>query len=659
MASLPEGLWDDPLRIDPANPPRTVHPRKPNTTHLPILAVGRDGCYSELTGELATRRELVEVVRDHEPAILACMDPEVVLGELHAAFRSDPLWQFRLTPVQRQIGVGDRVQIREEQIVSLLGWRRRNGRQRNRYLYPVCPQQFGRHRLAELAGEGAPEWVRLLGWARSVREFCRQHDLRFSPTAGGIAAQLLRDPRFYPDSRRKVPMATNERARSALPGNHYELRHPEGVPVGSAWHIDQTSAHHYAASTVELPHPDHLYGRGYFRSDSEAPWLVPSNPLHRRAWARLRQQTGLLRLTVEVPQAVAERPFMPPHLDRPGRRSVHVFTNELDEIEELGARVLHVSAAWTSTSVDRGLPAYSEWARGESRQRPVDAPWLKGALLAAYGILGARPRRLESRWRWARKGEDGEAWIGAERVPVKIVRTENRVQSPIANVIARGMIEAETRRISLALARDLHQRGFDVLAIYADALLVRDTGLPLPLLPAPWRVKDRLSNLVFHNPQAFTSLEMQRLPGSPRAARMVETNPPSDERGPTNENPVNEGRGSVGGRNALPRDPRGGDRGGDRGDQLWGASRADRSVPGHRERPRGRGRDHGLDHDHAEQPRQGQGVSAGVGGEPRAGGARRLRPEPRGPDRPDAPDHGRAAQDPERGNGGAREGIPP
>src|SRR5947209_4466004 len=110
--------------------------------------------------------------------------------------------------------------------------------------------------------------------------------------------------------------------------------------------------------------------------------------------------------------------------------------------------------------------------------------------------------------------------MGPVSVYVKAKRQNHEVESSIANVIHRGMIEAAVRREALWFARFLTEvDGHDILAIYADALFVRDSGRPLRLLPPPWRLSGTLKHLRFHSATTFTSDRLNRLPGVPQTAR--------------------------------------------------------------------------------------------------------------------------------------------
>jgi hypothetical protein len=79
--------------------------------------------------------------------------------------------------------------------------------------------------------------------------------------------------------------------------------------------------------------------------------------------------------------------------------------------------------------------------------------------------------------------------------------------------LARGIIEAETRRRSLLYARQLEAKGISVLSVYVDGLIL-DTDR-LPFLPEGWEVEAYLTDLVFQHPNSWTSRTISKQPGIP------------------------------------------------------------------------------------------------------------------------------------------------
>jgi hypothetical protein len=111
----------------------------------------------------------------------------------------------------------------------------------------------------------------LLAFALDVREWAHTQDLQLRNSLSGYASQLQRDKRFYPDSRCKVPTATNERARNYLPGNLVKLYvDPNTRYAYNVTSIDQRSAHHQIVQDISLPNANTLHARGYFHNPDNA-----------------------------------------------------------------------------------------------------------------------------------------------------------------------------------------------------------------------------------------------------------------------------------------------------------------------------------------------------------------------------------------------------
>lgn len=492
-----------------------MKPRRPYTKETPMIVADATGmAWSDYDCTVGPR-PLVELLTEcqtrsgrtcrHPSSLLVCRKPPLLLLQLNEHFKDDSEWNFKLSIHDRDSYVNGVVRTqKEEAAVSFLGFRNKDSRN-NWYHYLVAPGRFTRATLSELTDPDQPELAQLYEWGQAIYAFAQANDLKLGSSAGAMATQLLRDERFYPDDRRKVPTATNERAREALPGNHYELRDETHRVYGAAIYFDQENAHHYAAQTVNLPHADWLYARGYFHVPQE--WCHPGTPEYEYL---TREEYGLLHLRIRVPKTLTG--FLPQWAHIPGSHDAYLFTNELDLAARLGVEVEFVYAAWTSPMLDGGLAKYSRWAVEQIKLRPQDKAWLKSVLLATYGILASKPRLYEFGYREA-KGEPQMFHIGPEQIQIFRTSTKRKSQLSVANVIHRGMIEAETRRLSIELARRLEREGHHVLSIYADGVIVKDSGQQMPPLPKPWRAQDRLKFLVFHNPTTFESELLCKRPG--------------------------------------------------------------------------------------------------------------------------------------------------
>lgn len=474
--------------------------------------------------------ELVKYLRDNwprdsegsartTPVMLVCHNPHRLFQYVHEAFKDDPEWNAKFS-----INTGERFYVsdgktREPKVrtsqdirVSFFGFRTAN--RKTKYFHPITPHDFMEDFGREYGNVEWPEHIRLYHWGGHVRKWMQKHKLRFSTTRGGLAAQLLRDKQFYPSNRRKVPKQTNEKARKALPGNYYAMqeRYIENI-VPAVYLIDQENAHHYAAETVELPNANTLFARGRFISLSDEAYAREK----RVGYENLLGEHGLFRCRVWIPKPTTGA--IVPWSDQVGLTNIFLFSNELQMARDIGIEIRHISYAWTSRETDSGLSKYAEWAQREVSDNLEHKPWLKPTLLSAYGILGVRPRQMEMAYYRSLNGKPFRYLLGPTPIMMKRMRTTKEIQPPIANLIHRGMIEAETRKLSIQLTRQLEDEGHTVIAIHADAVLVKDEGQQLPLLPPPWRVKDRLSHFKAVDRVSFHSDQVDILPGRRRAKR--------------------------------------------------------------------------------------------------------------------------------------------
>lgn len=506
-------------------PPRTVKPRKPSRASLPIIAVAGTSVLIERTGETTTTNDLPDLLRIEPSSILVAHNVALTVWELDKAYDGDPRWQFRMFPVEREVYHPDGRRHRtivKNVVVSFCGFMgMKEPRIASHYHYPLDPLVFVNKTARQIRADTDESLlVALYEWARDVRGFLLDNDLAVRPTSGGLAGQLLRDKRWFPRDRRKVPRATNRRARDYLPGNHYELFSPEDRYIKHAYYLDQENAHHSCAEALSFPHPDTLYAKGRF-DGRDRPWLRPSSP----RFKQVLREHGLFRLRIHVPH-LPDGSFPPPCMSRQGEHTVFVWSNELDDIRALGGRIEYIIAAWTSPDRCTGLTQFATWAINTLKESaPSRKEWLKPALLSTYGVLAAKPRYMEFAYKQATGAELATYPIACEEIEVMTKRAARKHEPGTANVIHRGMVEAETRARSLRLARQLAACGIEVLSVYADSVFARADGPELPLLPHPWKLKSMLNGLRFVNEVSFTSREMNKLPGIPRElqTRFIET----------------------------------------------------------------------------------------------------------------------------------------
>lgn len=497
-------MTDDELLTEP----RTVKPRSRTYRRLPVVAV-YGNLWVDEDGQVGRRDHLVWGLREQPPTLFATIGSADFLAYLDQYWSEhDPdHWQFRVTEQERAINIPGkhRAAARVSTTVHYFGFK---GGKYHKVIDPVV--MYG-HDLDTIwpytdnmlqPGSQYPPYpaVRLLQWAKAIRDFCDDNRMEVRATIGSMSSQFLTDHRFYPQARRKVPAAINARARENLPGNYYALSvAPSPRHEFTAWYLDQRRAHHYHARTNVLPDANSLYAMGYFLNLSKVAFpAVLDDP----------EFYGLYCLRLKCPKR--DRML---HWLNPRHKHHFVFSNELPLLLDMGYKVKGVIAAWGSNHRDMGLARYATWA-DQQLDNYNDAPWLKPLLLATYGSLATRASWGETVFRLASSGIQVELLTGRRKLRGTMVRAPQRLEPKVANVIHRGMIEAGCRTDSIGLAHWLQSSGYRILSIYADAVMVQvDDDRPLPSLPEPWRLKTTLNHLQFVSKQAFMSGEMTKLPG--------------------------------------------------------------------------------------------------------------------------------------------------
>jgi hypothetical protein len=492
---------------------RTVKPRvKPTNANKSLIVVSRSDVYLERSGEVFPRAELPKVLLCEPSSIVVAHRAGDLVQECDDVFGARDDWQFRVTPIVYDVYNPNQIRSRQvvkESVVAFFGFSDASKKGNSRYFYPLDPLSFVRKTVFEIhrnSGTGADELTGLLDFGKQVRSFLVENDLQIRPTSGGIGGQLLRDRRFYPDARRKVPRATNDKVRDRLPGNFYRLYGAEVGRVYRASYLDQINAHHASAAQLRLPCANNLMARGRFATFEDKAWRK-----HGTAGYKIEiERPGLFYARIWSQGGSGRKPVLP-LMEKRGSELRYFYSNELEELQSYG-RIEYLIAAWTSGETDTGINAYAQWAvRQLARTTESDRGWIKPTLLSTYGILAAKAKYTEYGYKRAKGGEEKLYPIGTKRLAVMAKRTEKALESPVANVIHRGMIEAETRLESIRLARELGASGVEILAIYADSVFVRSG--PLPLLPANWKIQSHLTGLRFLSATMFTSKELTKLPG--------------------------------------------------------------------------------------------------------------------------------------------------
>lgn len=503
---------------------KTVTPRKSRYQHLTIIAVDmkREVIWSEHSNKEYPLEQLPVLCLTEPDSILVGYEIGLAVEKIAEQFKDVPTFQIRVTPIDRELSPWNPQTnpptkpniVNHGVSFSFIGWRKdanKNSSWEHRH-FPVDPLLFTSSFKAEYkTADKSLEAV--IAWAKAVREFLKANDLAFRATQTGIAAQLLRDARFYPDARRKVPKQTNALARANLPGNFY-MHNANRNATYNALEVDQNSSHHSCAAALTFPKSDRLFAKGYFRTLPDKAFAYSGTPF----FNRLIKQHGLFYVKLVVPtRGRTGTKFVLPSAEynetNRGHRTAFVYSNEIPELETTGVRVLYIIAAWTSTETDDGLNRFAQWSLQELEQCDANRKrWMKPLLLSAYGLLATRPRPMKAAY-FRGKGLITHYHIGRGRV-MRFVKFESSVprEPGFVNVIHRGMIEAETRLRSLQMARYLTEHGFEVLTVYADAVYVAK-GRQLPLLPNGWEVK-AISNAFFPNANQVVCDQFVKLPGT-------------------------------------------------------------------------------------------------------------------------------------------------
>lgn len=348
----------------------------------------------------------------------------------------------------------------------------------------------------------------------ALLEMCDNRGVRMRGTRGALGSAMLRKSPYWEKGRRAAPKFINDMARPYLPGNFYALS--SKVTSGFAdkfiphcYYVDQTSAHHSIVRDIPLPLPGALHARG--SRDYQKPWAYPDSPIGRELLHGKHVGLVLARVTI-APHGPTLSHLYPPWAKDRGTRLVWLWTPELRLLEDHRLQLEYFISSFTATTYDMALREYAGWALSELQGNAQRASYKKGSLLAAYGMLAFNGAG-RSIYRY---------WGGVSNKPIcEIPRAglvaESKINLPehlqlsTVNVVARGVIESETRTRSIEYARELHSQGFHVPQIYADGVLVETNQLPF--IPEGWRVSHSLTNVHLPRSNAIVSDQVVKLPG--------------------------------------------------------------------------------------------------------------------------------------------------
>lgn len=489
-----------------AEPQRTVTPRARTYRHMDMAAVADMVLVTE-HGQLY--EDPIDYFLDAVPTVIITADPSTFLALLHAAFQDHPAWKYTLYKTYSDYGEGGVARVK----LSTFGFRG-DGFRKGRLHQCWDPRSVSPDVSARFL-DGVTHRD-LLAWGLDVRDWAQENSLELRNAYAGYGSQLLRDPRFYPEPRRRVPRATNEAVRQALPGNLITLQAPTRGETFTVTCVDQRSAHHRIVQELPLPSSNHLFARGYFNvyDTVDDYWCRPGDMLYEQIMSR---HLGLIYAQVNTRVTLtAENGLRLPFQDYQGTKREFLWTNQLDFLSATGTQVEGIYAAWTSTSVDTGLSLYGRWAENQiTHASATRKRWLKPLLHSTYGLLAARPRPLEVGHRAPWGG--GMFLLGPREFPVKSVKLDT-VSPAFVNVVQRGMIEAETQLRSVRMARMLTEAGCKVLHVHSDGLHVLGD---LPLIPDTWSVS-ALTDVMYWDRVSWIANERTCLPGRDEHQRYEE-----------------------------------------------------------------------------------------------------------------------------------------
>lgn len=445
-----------------------IKPRRTGYKHKPILVVHGDIGRTE---DGTVVRNLPAFCAAMDSHLWVTLDPSWLLEILDYYFTYEPRWTYQLADSETKTRATTRL--------TRFGLKPEEGRKRRTLHVCWAPMDMAPDPTSfiETSAEG------MMKFAVDVRGWLSENNLPIPTALSGIGASLLRDSRFYPDPRGRVPHFINQRVREFLPGVHQETRARENV-VHTAAALDQRGAYHQIVQDIDLPDTTTLHAYGYEKliEGNPKPWLLPSDGLHFR---EALQRPGLIYARV-LSRPTHRREFRPPAVNFHGVRDIYVWTNEVAFLEAHGVEFQCIYAAWISEEKDKGLARYGAWAQhriqGASDYRKR---WLKPALHSAYGLLGAKPRTLRIGRRTG-YGEPATWYLGVRKFFVREIEIEHK--PPLASCPTLGLIQAEVRLRTMQMANDLNTRGASVTHIHADGLHVVGD---LPLLPDTWSITER------------------------------------------------------------------------------------------------------------------------------------------------------------------------
>lgn len=239
-------------------------------------------------------------------------------------------------------------------------------------------------------------------------------------------------------------------------------------------------------------------------------WAARDTPVYKRTML----QPGVVYVVYDA-RPLRKHETRPPAI-KVGQGRAAVWTNEVEYLEQHGVHITGIVAAWTSCDADQGLPRYGAFAQEEiSNASEARKRWLKPTLHSLYGLSAMRTRKVtighhrgRGHMRTMVLGAGHEFTVAANELPI--------MPGATVNVALLGVLQAEIRRRSLAMAYRLSVDGCTVLHIHADGIHVAGD---LPLLTDEWSIKPR-TNLQYLDRVSWTSDQGDTLPGRDERERV-------------------------------------------------------------------------------------------------------------------------------------------
>lgn len=480
-----------------------------------IICVEPTGIFDTATGEVLPRIDLEQLLTSVPGGIIAGTNLYGPLAALVPEMRRDDGWTMSISVQNTRVNPMNPKETRVHGLIYITRLTYRIGKRGTRKERRRPPAIKWLVLNLELFLDTKQKF-NVLEAATSLIDLAGRRGIKPRQSVGATGSAMLRSSPEWGKGRQPAPRFISKIAREYLPGNYYAISGTyKGKTLDHVYYMDQESSHHKIASTIPLPDPATLRARGRLRSVEKG-----DDPVWIKDIGMLKRHYGLLCCTVAcapIPQQMAH--LYPPWARERGRYRRWIWTPELRLFEnDHRVEIYHVSAALTSHHLDTALWEYADWALGQSKRS--DKRFIKSSLLAAYGMLACGSDLPFIRYAVHGRKKPPRAEVCELPLISNVYRStieHTRVPS-IQNVVARGVIEAETRTRSLEYARALEAGGTPVAQIYADGLLAVTDQAPL-LVPEHWRIAASLSRVHSPHPNSIISNELVRLPGILGSAR--------------------------------------------------------------------------------------------------------------------------------------------